>query len=330
MHLVCVSILAGVLLFAPGCSRAQSGGAHNGFDVSNASIPVEEIQKGGPPRDGIPSIDEPRFESVEAADAWMRPDDTVVAFARHGQARAYPLRILVWHEIVNDTVAGEPVAVTYCPLCGTAMVFDAEVAGEQRTFGVSGLLYQSDVLMYDRESESLWSQLKMEAVSGPRVGAALELLPSTHMSWRAWKNAHPDGEVLSRRTGFSRNYDRDPYAGYEATERTMFPVPGHRDDLGNKVWIVGTTATAFPVAFVVDQLPRERPLRVRAGEMTLEIRHGGESGAVEAVEIPSGEAVALTRAYWFAWQAFYPETALWRGEGQASEEEDVVLVPTRR
>lgn len=176
----------------------------NGFDVSNATIPVEEIRSGGPPRDGIPSIDHPKIEPAPEVN-FLRDDDIVIGVEHKGEARAYPLRILVWHEIVNDVIADKPVTVTYCPLCGTAMVFDATVDGRQRSFGVSGLLFNSDVLMYDRETNSLWSQLGMRAVSGPAVGKTLTWLPSERLTWKAWRTAHPNGEVLSPDTGHRRN-----------------------------------------------------------------------------------------------------------------------------
>ena len=134
----------------------------NGFDVGNASIPVDEILPGGPPRDGIPAIDNPVFMDAQKA-TFLSEDDRVIGIARHGITRAYPIAILNWHEIVNDRIGQESIVVTYCPLCGTGMVF---AAGSALSFGVSGLLYNSDVLMYDRQTDSLWSQLKMEAVSG--------------------------------------------------------------------------------------------------------------------------------------------------------------------
>jgi len=164
------------------------------FDFSNASVPRAEIRHGGPAVDGIPAIRDPKFVSVEDAD-YLRDQDIVIGIVRNGDARAYPLRILVWHEIVNDDFGTLPVAVTYCPLCGTAMVFDRRAGGETRTFGVSGLLYNSDVLMYDHESKSLWSQLAMKAVSGPAVEAPLAWLPSDHMTWVAWRHRYPEGKV---------------------------------------------------------------------------------------------------------------------------------------
>lgn len=134
-----------------------------GFDLSRAIIPAKEIRRGGPPPDGIPSIDEPKFTPVAEVD-FLEPDDTVIAFEKDGVARAYPFRILIWHEIVNDVVADQPIAVVYCPLCGTAMVFDRRYDDQTLEFGVSGLLYNSDVLMFDRQSKSLWSQLGLKSV----------------------------------------------------------------------------------------------------------------------------------------------------------------------
>lgn len=205
-------------------SNANVPQGHNGFDVSNATIPKSEILRGGPPRDGIPAIDEPKFLPVSKAH-FLRDEDPVIGLVEKGEARAYPLRILVWHEIVNDTVGGRPITVVYCPLCGTGMVFDRRYAGEELTFGVSGLLYNSDVLMYDRQTESLWSQLKMEAVAGPQVGQKMHWLASEQMTWSAWKKRYPDSKVLSTETGYKKNYNSPPYAGYEQTESTLFPVP---------------------------------------------------------------------------------------------------------
>ena len=148
----------------------------NGFDLRNALVPVDEIHAGGPVRDGIPSIDEPKFIAAGDAD-FLRGGDDVLGIVRNGVARAYPIRIMNWHEIVNDEIAGERVAVTFCPLCGTGIAFAAESLGRDLTFGVSGLLYNSDMLLYDRETESLWSQIKKQAITGPMKGHRLSALP---------------------------------------------------------------------------------------------------------------------------------------------------------
>lgn len=296
---------------------ALAGGAWaepemNDFNLAEATIPVKEIHSGGPPRDGIPSIDEPKFEDVEAADKWLRDKDPVVSVELEGHIRAYPLRILVWHEIVNDRFGATPVAVTYCPLCGTAMVFKARVAGLTRTFGVSGLLFNSDVLMYDRETESLWSQLAMKAVSGPAVGKELELLTGEQMNWEAWKERFPQGKVLSRDTGTSRNYRSSPYRSYERTERLMFPVRKYREDLKNKAWVAGLIIDGRAVAFPLAELEDFGTIKAKAGDAVLEITYNAEADHLTASLDNGDEPLPVTRAYWFAWQAFYPETALWR------------------
>jgi len=294
-----------------GAAFAQSGARYNGFDVSNATIPKSDIRSGGPPRDGIPSLDDPSFIPASEAD-FMRPGDEVIGFVEGGEAHAYPLRILVWHEIANDTVGGKPIAVTYCPLCGTSMVFSREIEDEATTFGVSGLLYNSDVLMYDRATESLWSQLKMEAVAGPRVGYDLEWLPSEHMTWSAWKEEYPDSKVLSRETGYRRDYGRNPYAGYERTERVMFPVPQNRTELDKKEWVYGVIVNGEAKAY-----PRSALAGLEGGKTTDSV--GGETiqitydtASKRAVfETKDGERIPHVGAYWFAWQAFYPQTELY-------------------
>jgi len=290
---------------------APVAGAKNGFNLSNLTVPISEVFSGGPPRDGIPSIDDPKFESVAAA-SWLRDDDLVVGVSVGDEDRAYPIRILVWHEIVNDTVGGEAVAVTYCPLCGTAMTFDRRINGKTLSFGVSGLLYQSDVLMYDRETESLWSQLAMKSLSGPSVGLTLTWLPSDLVTWKVWRETHPDTLVLSRDTGERRDYDHLPYEGYEDHEETIFPVPAHRTELPNKEWVVGLlvdgAALALPVTALAEQKGADIP--VTMGGSTITVRHDPGTRRVTAHRA-DGELIPLVHVYWFAWQAFYPDTVLW-------------------
>jgi hypothetical protein len=278
----------------------------NGFKLTDLRVERAAIKSGGPPRDGIPSIDDPKFVTPAKAD-FMKDDDLVLSFTEGTTTRAYPLRILVWHEIVNETIAGRPILVTYCPLCGTAMIFNRKVAGEIRTFGVSGLLYQSDVLMYDRQSESLWSQLKMESVSGPLSGKELELLPSAHLTWKAWKKKHPDGGVLSAATGHERNYRGDAYASYFASPNTMFPVPRKRDELLDKAWVVGVIVAGKPVAFPVSRLEKTR----EASHDGVRLKYDPESRLATASDA-AGKEIPTVTVFWFAWQAFYPQTTLWK------------------
>lgn len=283
----------------------------NGFDLSNATVPVSDILSGGPPRDGIPSIDRPKFETAAQAD-WLQDDDLVFGISIGDDQRAYPLRILVWHEIVNDVVGGQPVAITYCPLCGTAMAFDRQFGGKTLTFGVSGLLYQSDVLMYDRQTESLWSQLAIKSVSGTHAGTALRWLPGDLMTWKAWKEAHPDSTLLSRETGFSRNYSRMPYQGYEERPGTLFPVPRHRDELGNKEWVLGIIVDGKAIALPIKKLAAldGKPAVIQTGMSQVEVRYDPERRQATVQEM-GGSILPSVQVYWFAWQAFYPGTVLW-------------------
>ncbi len=304
-------LVAGAGLATESVEAAPQRGSFNGFNVSNATIPTSEILSGGPGRDGIPSIDRPKFVRPNAAN-FMLPDDLVVSITIGHKTRAYPLRILVWHEIVNDELGGQPIAVTYCPLCGTAMVFDRRVGSHTLSFGVSGLLYHSDVLMYDRQTESLWSQLGTKAISGPLVNTELQWLPSEHLTWAAWKKKYPDGEVLSTHTGFSRNYAATPYAAYAQSPGTMFPVPIHRTELPKKEWIVGVLVDGKPRAYPLNRLPPDQPVRDQISSAALEITFHSVSQWVEVRRADSGELVPSVKVYWFAWQAFYPHTELWQ------------------
>lgn len=286
------------------------GQSINGFDISNATIPRSEIMSGGPPRDGIPSIDKPKFVPAAKAD-FLRDDDIVIGLVRGEVARAYPLRILVWHEIVNDMIGGDPVAITYCSLCGTSMVFDGRVGGRPRSFGVSGLLYNSDVLMYDRESESLWSQIAMKAVSGPDVGKKLTWLPSEHMTWKAWREKHPGSQVLSPDTGHQRDYAANAYASYFASEQTMFPVPHTRRELPNKEWVLGVLIDGEAKAFPVDKLANGQVVKDQVGGKELSILWDAAARR-PTVRDAGGADIPAVMVFWFAWQSFYPETALWK------------------
>jgi hypothetical protein len=317
------SVLACGLLFGlSGCSEAQSGAnvntrrgqTLNGFNVSNAIIPIGEIRSGGPPRDGIPAIDRPQFIPAARAD-FLRDEDIVISLSAQGRARAYPLRILVWHEIVNDEFGGQAVAVTYCPLCGTAMVFDRSIGGRTLSFGVSGLLYQSDVLMYDRQTESLWSQLKMQAVSGPLVETQLPWLPSEHLTWAAWRQKYPEAEVLSTNTGHRRDYTQQPYRGYEQTPQTIFPVPQFRPELPNKEWVIGIIIGAEAKAYPVAGLHSHQIVSDVVGGQEVRVAYDPAQRRPTVVRADTGEAIPYVMVYWFAWQAFYPGTAVWGGEG---------------
>lgn len=191
-------------------------------DFSRATVPLSEIQTGGPPKDGIPAIDRPRFEAFAVADRWLHPREPVIFLEIAGDARAYPLQILIYHEIVNDQVGGRPVAVTFCPLCNASIVFDRRVKDRLLDFGTTGRLRKSDLVMYDRQTESWWQQFTGAAIVGHYAGTVLKQIPSGIVSYEDFKRAHPRGRVLSRATGFNRPYGINPYRGYDRIDEIPF------------------------------------------------------------------------------------------------------------
>ncbi len=227
-------------------------------DFSRATVPASQFQSGGPGKDGIPAIDDPNFVASSDAD-FLDPREPVLALAWNGDARAYPVQILIWHEIVNDVVGGEPVVVTYCPLCNSSVVFKRTLSGTVYDFGVSGLLRNSDLVMYDRQTESWWQQITGEALVGALTGSSLEFLPSSTISFADFRSAHPDGRVLSRDTGSSRSYGSSPYAGYDSNN-DPFLFSGdvdHRLDAVDR--IVALDLNGEPVAYAFSRL-EERPV----------------------------------------------------------------------
>ncbi|WP_151702323.1 DUF3179 domain-containing protein [Nitrincola alkalilacustris] len=289
-------------------SSAPLAQVMNGFDLSGASIDASEIHHGGPPRDGIPSIDQPRFIAADEA-SFLQPDDRILGVYLEGIARAYPLAILNWHEVVNDTFGDVPVTVTFCPLCASGMAFAAEIEQERLDFGVSGLLYNSDVLLYDHQSESLWSQIMSQAISGPMKGVQLEFLPTSHTSWDEWRSRHPDTQVLSTDTGFRRDYRQNPYASYINSDRLMFPVAMQDARMHPKTYVIGVNLNGEQKAYPFPELMELTDGRLEdniGGELiSLEFDAQAQTGRVfdhEGTELPS------LIAFWFAWFGFHPET----------------------
>ena len=216
-------LISSLLLVAfPACAQEPAGSAERlrggeawKTDFSRHSVPLEEIVSGGPPKDGIPAIDRPRFESVREAGRWLKGTDPLMIVENGGVTKAYPLGILIWHEIVNDVVGGLPVAVTFCPLCNTALVFDRRLDGRLLDFGTTGRLRHSDLVMYDRQTESWWQQVTGDAIVGSLVGSELQRVPSNTLAWNTARELYPEMLVLSRETGYDRSYGRNPYAGYD-------------------------------------------------------------------------------------------------------------------
>ncbi|EXI82267.1 MAG: hypothetical protein AW10_00715 [Candidatus Accumulibacter appositus] len=309
---VCLTLLA--------AQWAAAAPLQNGFDLADALVPVEAIFAGGPPRDGIPAIDRPHFLPASAAGD-VQPQERVLGVSLNGVAKAYPIAILNWHEIVNDTFGDTPVAVTYCPLCGTGMVFLAQVAGQAVQFGVSGLLYNSDVLLYDRQSASLWSQIDRRAISGKHKGQRLTALPLEHTRWGDWRQRHPETLVLSRNTGHFRDYDRNPYAAYESEEELYFPVRFRAQGYHPKERVLGLEIDgqfkAYPFAELAKSAGTSGSIRDRVGGQPIVVHFDAENANATARDA-DGKPLAGVVGYWFAWYAFHPETAIYRAASQGA------------
>ncbi|MGH3034081.1 MAG: DUF3179 domain-containing protein [Gaiellaceae bacterium] len=304
-------------------------------DFSKHTVPLSEFHSGGPGKDGIPAIYEPMFVSVEEAGEWLADREPVIELELRGIARAYPIQILTWHEIVNDEVAGTPVAVTFCPLCNTAIVFDRRLDGRVLDFGTTGNLRNSDLVMYDRQTESWWQQFGGEAVVGELAGAELELLPSRIVAWEDFAGRHPEGQVLSQETGFVRDYGRNPYAGYDDVDSgPFFPAEGAEDDrLLPKERVVFIERGEDAVAVPFSVLARAERMTVEVGGERLEVRwvpgvrsaldspfvgRGREVGSAEVRSLASGDPVPFDQPFWFAVASFRPDIRIVRGEPAAS------------
>lgn len=196
-------------------------------DTSKTSIDLGQLQRGGPPKDGIPSIDKPRFLPASNID-WLAPTELVIAVRLDGSVRAYPLQILMWHELVNDRIAENPILVSYCPLCNSAVVYDRRLGDATLEFGVSGMLRNSDMVMFDRQTESLWQQITGDGIVGTHTGSTLRVIPSQMIPFDQFKESFPGGMVLTRETGFQRDYGRNPYRGYEFGSGPIVPVSPSR------------------------------------------------------------------------------------------------------
>lgn len=311
-------------------------------------IPLDDIKSGGPPKDGIPSIDNPKF--VKAQDAQFVSDgDFVIGLDINGETKAYPLFILVWHEIVNDRFGNTPVAVTYCPLCFTTQVFDRTIDGAETEFGTSGKLYNSNLVMYDRNTDSMWSQALGKAIVGDLTGYELQKIPFDLAKWSDWKMLHPDTLVLSTDTGFSRPYGTDPYGDYYTDSRIIFPIKNTDDRMHPKEIILGfedkNSFKAYKLSDIESQkivndrtneknllLVLVSPSNVRAFDRLVDGRileftitdqdimdmqtgsHWNIDGLATSGPLKGKQLgrIAFNPGFWFEWAAFHPDTEVYQ------------------
>ena len=228
--LICVSAYALVMksgVFAD--SEIRKNIEWRKTDFSKSIVDFDEIESGGPPKDGIPAIDRPKFISIDKADQWLDGQEPVIVLTLAGQVRAYPLQILIYHEIVNDDIADVPVSITFCPLCNASIVFDRRVEGKVLDFGVTGKLRMSDMIMYDRQTESWWQQFTGKGIVGTYAGTVLKQIPASIVAYSDFREAYPTGLVLSSDTGYSRPYGSNPYRGYDQVGDYPFLFSGKID-----------------------------------------------------------------------------------------------------
>lgn len=300
-------ILLSIILLTTLFAQSQK---MKGFDLSNSNIPLDEIKDGGPPKDGIPSIDNPKFVSSNKAS--LAGNDRVLGVKENGIAKAYPIKIMNYHEIVNDHLGDQPVVITYCPLCGSGIAFDAAIKGKAQTFGVSGLLYNSDVLLFDRETESLWSQLRYEAVSGTMAGEQLKVLNTTNTTWKAWKSKNPNTLVLSEDTGYDRNYSSNPYPEYKSSSEIYFPVSEKDDRFHPKEMVIGLEVNGKFKAYPFSELEKLEGTSLEDNFQgnSIKIRYDPEAKSAEIWDAEGNMIPAVTN-FWFAWYAFHPDTKVY-------------------
>jgi len=289
-------------------------------DFSRASVSFDEIQSGGPPKDGIPAIDDPQFKPV-ADESGIPATEPVITVTNNGHSKIYPLRILTWHEIVNDSVGGVPVAVTYCPLCNAGIVFDARLDGQALTFGTTGKLRRSDLVMYDRQSQSWWQQFSGDAIIGELTGKTLKMLPSRMEAFALAKARLPDALVLTAKSTFSRPYGANPYVGYDTSVRPFLYAGELPDDVEPMMRVVVIDGQAWSLPLL------KKHGRVEAGDLVLRWT-AGQNSALDTRSISKGRDVGNVTVqrrigtdikdeihhvtFAFVFHAFHPEGALFK------------------
>lgn len=267
-------------------------------DFTRHSVDPSEIISGGPGKDGIPAIDHPVFVTTDEAASFLSDQEPVIVVEVKGDAKAYPVQILVWHEIVNDTVGDVPLTVTYCPLCNSAIAFKRALNGTTYDFGVSGLLRNSDLIMYDRQTESWWQQFTGEAIVGMLTGTTLDLVPASTISFADFRSTYANGQVLSRDTGYSRPYGTNPYAGYDSSDSPFLfkGEPDHRLRPAERVVAVELNgeSVAYPFSALADRLVVEDTV---GGTAIVVFFQPGTKSALDASSIEDSRDVGASGVF---------------------------------
>ncbi|NND05408.1 MAG: DUF3179 domain-containing protein [Saprospiraceae bacterium] len=343
-HMLTISCVALALIL--GCDKTETIGPRPVGSTSTDQgwlVPKNLVIDGGPGKDGIPSVDKPTFVVASEVD-YLPAEDLVIVIKMKGQVRAYPHDILDWHEIVNDRLGGVPFAITYCPLTGTGVAWDRLVQGIETTFGVSGLLYNSNLMPYDRYTESTWSQQRLDCVNGTLLGAPIPTYEIVETSFSSFRTTYPEGEVMSTDTGFDRPYGDYPYGRYLQHDELLFPVTRRDDRLPLKERTLGVligkegrrvyqfSQTSSNIEMSRDTLNGQALILVRSNEHNLLVAFGDDGRSLALADDPfpailedeegqtydfmglplddSSDASSLYLpnqfiGYWFSWGTFY-------------------------
>ncbi len=304
-------------------TKSQKGDVFSVFDEPQITdgekhiVALNQIQSGGVGKDGIPAIDDPQFISIDEANSNLSDQELGVAVSINGIDRFYPFQILVWHEIVNDKFADQRVLITYCPLCFASVVFEPVVEGEEVEFGVSGKLWNSNLVMYDRKNENYWSQILGTAIVGPQAGKTLKLLPSDQLTYGNWKEAFPDGEVLSRETGAKRFYGKDPYGSYYANDEDIFFTINNEDTrLERKEYVLGIVIDNEAKAYLPASIQAAGEVIDEFNGRQLQLIWDKDLEVVRIFDItdPEEEPIRINpfAQFWFSWAAAHPNTLLYK------------------
>jgi len=299
----------------PGAAQSRAGNTR-GYDVdvladtfaytaADIDADIDTVFQGCPQRDCIPSIDHPQFLKTADTD-YLDADDLVLSISHAAITRAYPTRILDRHEIVNDYFGDSPVAVSYCPLCGSGLAFLRMLDGAVVEFGVSGLLHNNDLIMYDRKTDSLWQQITGQAIAGPKRGSKLESVPVTMSLWADWKRVYPDAQVLAPPSDL-KHYSKVAYGNYASSERLLFPVTAKDARLHVKKVIYGAEIGTQSIAVEADWLLQKGNWEHEVDGQSFRLEADASGGVVGTLD---GQPIPIHRMYWFAWYSFHPNTSL--------------------
>ena len=279
------------------------------------SVPLEDILAGGPPMDGIPSIDDPSFTTVAVADEFLNDEGLGVAVSFNGIDRFYPHQITVWHELVNDNIGGQPALISYCPLCGTGIAFEPIINGKAVEFGTSGKLWNSNLVMYDRETDTYWSQVLGEAIVGELTGMQLTRLPYDNMRWKDWKKLNPDGEVLSKDTGYFRNYNTSPYGDYDTNTSVYFPVDNEDSRYHRKELTFGIVIDGVAKAYTYEELDKSTgSFTDELAGVPLSVEYNKDIRTIEIIRTDTGQEIVPDFGFWFSWISVRPESEVYEAE----------------